>query len=41
MRLIESFGNKEHKVDAPLLSDGTLRVLAIAATLLSVILELS
>ncbi|REJ48972.1 MAG: ATP-binding protein [Microcystis aeruginosa TA09] len=36
VRLIESFGNKEHKVDAPLLSDGTLRVLAIAATLLSV-----
>ncbi|NCS29557.1 MAG: AAA family ATPase [Microcystis aeruginosa F13-15] len=36
VRLIESFGNKEHKVDAPLLSNGTLRVLAIAATLLSV-----
>ncbi|NCR74285.1 MAG: AAA family ATPase [Microcystis aeruginosa K13-06] len=36
VRLIESFGNKEHQIDAPLLSDGTLRVLAIAATLLSV-----
>ncbi|CCI04208.1 AAA family ATPase [Microcystis aeruginosa] len=36
VRLIESFGKKEHQIDAPLLSDGTLRVLAIAATLLSV-----
>ncbi|MFM7787854.1 MAG: AAA family ATPase, partial [Microcystis panniformis] len=36
VKLIESFGNKEHQIDAPLLSDGTLRVLAIAATLLSV-----
>ena len=35
VRLIESFGNKKHQMDAPLLSDGTLRVLAIAATLLS------
>lgn len=35
VRLVESFGNKEHQIDAPLLSDGTLRVLAIAATLLS------
>lgn len=37
VRLHESFGNKEHIVDAPLLSDGTLRVLSIAATLFSVI----
>jgi len=36
VKLIESFGKKEHQIDAPLLSDGTLRVLAIAATLLSV-----
>jgi predicted ATPase len=35
VKLIESFGNKKHQIDAPLLSDGTLRVLAIAATLLS------
>jgi predicted ATPase len=35
VRIIESFGNKEHPIDAPLLSDGTLKVLAIAATLLS------
>ncbi|MBF0549297.1 MAG: AAA family ATPase [Deltaproteobacteria bacterium] len=35
VRLKESFGPKERLVDAPLLSDGTLRVLAIGATLLS------
>jgi hypothetical protein len=33
--LIESFGNKETTMDAPMLSDGTLRVLATGATLLS------
>lgn len=36
VRLVESFGHRQRKIDAPLLSDGTLRVLAIAATLLSV-----
>lgn len=36
VRLVESFGNQERNIDAPLLSDGTLRVLAIGATLLSV-----
>ena len=36
VRLVESFGNHEVLIDAPLLSDGTLRVLAVAATLLSV-----
>ena len=35
VRLVESFGHQERQIDAPLLSDGTLRVLAIAATLLS------
>ncbi len=35
VRLEESFGAKKRTVDAPLLSDGTLRVLAIAATLLT------
>jgi predicted ATPase len=35
VRLTESFGDKSRKVDAPLLSDGTLRILAIAATLLT------
>jgi predicted ATPase len=35
VRLVESFGNKDRIVDAPLLSDGTLRVLAVGATLLS------
>jgi hypothetical protein len=35
VRLVESFGNHERQIDAPLLSDGTLRVLAIGATLLS------
>ncbi len=35
VRLVESFGNLERPIDAPLLSDGTLRVLAIGATLLS------
>lgn len=35
VRLVESFGKKERTVDAPLLSDGTLRVLAVGATLLS------
>lgn len=33
--LLESFGNKETAMDAPVLSDGTLRVLATGATLLS------
>jgi predicted ATPase len=33
--LIESFGSKEKSMDAPVLSDGTLRVLATGATLLS------
>lgn len=33
--LIESFGNREIAMDAPVLSDGTLRVLAVGATLLS------
>jgi predicted ATPase len=36
VRLVESFGNHERPMDAPLLSDGTLRVLAIGGTLLSV-----
>lgn len=35
VRLVESFGNKRHSIDPPLLSDGTLRVLAVAATLLT------
>jgi len=35
VRLVESFGNQEREVDAPMLSDGTLRVLAVGATLLS------
>jgi predicted ATPase len=35
VKLVESFGGVEREVDAPLLSDGTLRVLAVAATLLS------
>lgn len=35
LRLHESFGNKEMKIDAPLLSDGTLRVLSVAAALLN------
>lgn len=35
VRLHESFGNKEQKIDVPLLSDGTLRVLAVGAALLS------
>ena len=35
IQLIETFGGQEKAVDAPLLSDGTLRVLAIAATLMS------
>lgn len=32
---METFGHRSRKVDAPLLSDGTLRVLAIGATLLT------
>lgn len=36
VQLHEAFGGKEHVVAAPLLSDGTLRVLSIAATLFSV-----
>ncbi len=36
VELVESFGGKTSKVDATMLSDGTLRVLAIAAALLSV-----
>ena len=35
VRLHESLGNKEQKIDAPLLSDGTLRVLSVGAVLLS------
>ena len=35
VRLVESFGSQNRDVDAPLLSDGTLRVLAVAAVLLS------
>ncbi len=35
VRLQESFGGVLNMIDAPLLSDGTLRVLAIAATLLT------
>jgi len=35
VRLVESFGNRERVVDAPVLSDGTLRVLAVGATLLA------
>lgn len=35
VRLVESFGGEERRVDAPLLSDGTLRVLAVAAALLT------
>jgi predicted ATPase len=34
VRLVESFGGKSIPMDAPLLSDGTLRVLAIAGALL-------
>lgn len=33
VRLVESFGHQERTVDAPLLSDGTLRVLSIGAAL--------
>jgi predicted ATPase len=36
VRLAESFGNKTQLRDAPILSDGTLRILAVAAALLSV-----
>ena len=35
VQLVETFGQQETKREAPLLSDGTLRVLAIAAALLS------
>jgi hypothetical protein len=35
VRLVESFGGQKGIVDAPLLSDGTLRVLAIGAALLT------
>lgn len=35
LELVESFGNKDRKWSVELLSDGTLRVLAIAAALLS------
>lgn len=35
IQLVETFGNRERKIDASLLSDGTLRVLAIACALLS------
>lgn len=35
VQLTESFGGQETRRDAPLLSDGTLRVLAVAAALLS------
>ncbi|ATB48123.1 AAA family ATPase [Corallococcus macrosporus] len=36
VKLTESFGTEERETDAALLSDGTLRVLAVAAALLSV-----
>lgn len=36
LQLVESFGGRREAVDAPSLSDGTLRILAIAAALLSV-----
>ncbi|MDQ2769930.1 MAG: ATP-binding protein [Bacteroidota bacterium] len=35
VQLVETFGQQETRREAPLLSDGTLRVLAIAAALLS------
>ncbi len=35
VRLMESFGGNDRYIDAPLLSDGTLRVLAVAAALLT------
>lgn len=35
VQLIETFGGHEHVRDAPLLSDGTLQVLAVAAALLT------
>ncbi len=35
LALVETFGRREEAVDATLLSDGTLRVLAVAAALLS------
>ncbi len=35
VRLVESFGEQQRTVDAPLLSDGTLRVLAVVAALLT------
>lgn len=35
LQLVETFGSVERKIDAGLLSDGTLRVLAIASALLS------
>jgi len=35
VRLVESFGEQKRTVDAPLLSDGTLRVLAVGAALLT------
>ncbi len=35
MSLHECFGNKEHRIDAHLLSDGTLQALAVGAVLLS------
>jgi predicted ATPase len=35
VRLLESFGEQQRIVDAPLLSDGTLRVLAVGAALLT------
>ena len=37
VQLVESFGKCDRTIDAPLLSDGTLRVLAIGATLLSAV----
>ena len=35
VQLVESFGGKQQERDAPVLSDGTLRILAVAAALLS------
>lgn len=36
LQLVETFGGREEAVDAAMLSDGTLRVLAVAAAVLSV-----
>jgi predicted ATPase len=36
LQLVETFGGEERSIDAAVLSDGTLRVLAVAAAVLSV-----